>query len=378
MSGRLDPPVRLASIGVGYWGATLADAVVASQSAEIVTCFAPTQAHCEEFAERRGCGVAPSYEAVLADPAVEGVVLATPNDVHRYEIELAARHGKHVFVEKPIALTAVDGQAATRACAEAHVVLAVGHQSRREPGARQLRTLIDAGELGEIVGVEANISTDTGHSVTPDTWRWSREQCPGGPLIQIGIHHIDTLCYLLGPIDRVFGLQRHRLIAAPIDDVTVTLLEFRGGVIGHLTSHYATARTIDIRVMGTKGVATYDRGLGLRLRRDTRARIVEETIPLPAIDPLVEEMTEFARCIRRGDRPEVGGEEATLALAVVLAAIESGVRGASVRIDEFLSGGSHAAESSQGGVAAREDCGGRGADDRRQSERGARHGQRRL
>jgi predicted dehydrogenase len=378
MSGRLDPPVRLASIGVGYWGSTLADAVGASQVAEILTCFAPTRAHCDEFAGRRGCGIAPSYEAVLTDPAIEGVILATPNDLHRHEIELAARHGKPVFVEKPIALTAVDAEAATRACAEAGVVLAVGHQTRREPGARQLRSLIDAGELGEIVGVEANISTDTGRSVTPDTWRWSREQCPGGSLIQIGIHHIDTLCYLLGPIERVFGIQRHRFISAPIDDVTVTLLEFRSGVIGHLTSHYATARTIDLRVMGTQGAASYDRALGLRLRRDTRARVVEETIPLPAVDPLVEEMTEFARCIRRGGRPEVGGEEATLALAVVLAAIESGARGVSVSIDEVLSGGSHAAESSQGGVAGGEDGGGCGADDRRQSERGARHGQRRL
>jgi len=378
MSGRLEPPVRLASIGVGYWGSTLADAVAASPSAEIVACFAPTRSHCERFAEQRGCAIAPSYEAVLGDPAVEGVILATPNDVHRHEIELAARGGKHVFVEKPIALTAADGAAATRVCAEAHVVLAVGHQSRREAGVRQMRALIDAGELGEIVGVEANISTDTGRSVTPDTWRWSREQCPGGPLIQIGIHHIDTLCYLLGPIERVFGIQRHRLIAAPIDDATVTLLEFRSGALGHLTSHYATARTIDIRVMGTKGVASYDRTLGLRLRHDTRTRVVEETIPLPAVDPLIEEMAEFARCIREGGRPEVGGEEATLALAVVLAAVESGQRGTSVGIDEFLSGGSHAAESSQGGVATREDCGGRGADDRRQSERGARHGQRRL
>ncbi len=330
-------PVRLASIGVGYWGAMLADGVRALRSAEIVTCFAPTRTHCEVFAGRFGCGIASGYEAILADPAVDGVILATPNDVHRQEIELAARHRKHVFVEKPIALTVTDGQAATQACAHAGVALAVGHQSRREAGVRCLKTVIDAGEIGEVIGVEANISTDTGFSVAPGTWRWSREQCPGGPLMQIGIHHIDTLGYLLGPIDRVFGIQKHRLIAAPIDDATVTLLEFQSGVIGHLTSHYATARAADIRIMGTKGNACYDRTLGLRLRHDARMRGVEETIPLAAGDPVAEEMAEFARCIRSGGRPEVGGEEATIALAVVLAAIESGRRGMSVKIDDMLS-----------------------------------------
>lgn len=330
-------PVRLASIGVGYWGAMLADGVRVSRSAEIVTCFAPTRAHCEEFVARHGCGIAPSYDAVLVDPAVEGVILATPNDVHRHEIELAARHRKHVFVEKPIALTVTDGQAATRACARAGVVLAVGHQSRREAGVRCLKALIDSGELGEVIGVEANISTDTGFSVTPGTWRWNPEQCPGGPLMQIGIHHLDTLGYLLGPVDRVFGIQKHRLIAAPMDDATVTLLEFRSGVIGHLTSHYATARAADIRIMGTKGNARYDRTLGLRVRRDVRTRGVEETIPLATGDPIVEEMVEFARCIRSGGRPEVGGEEATFALAVVLGAIESGRRGISVKVDDILS-----------------------------------------
>jgi predicted dehydrogenase len=336
MCAQPERPVRLASIGVGYWGAMLADGVGTSGEAAIVTCFAPTRAHCEEFAARRHCAVASSYEAVLADPAVDGVILATPNDVHRHEIEAAARHRKHVFVEKPIALTVADGQAATRSCTQAGVVLAVGHQSRREAGVRRLKALIDAGEIGEVVGAEANISTDTGLTVAPGTWRWSREQCPGGPLIQIGIHHIDTLCYLLGPVARVWGIQRHRFIAAPIDDVTVTLLEFRSGVVGSLTSHYATARAVDVRIIGTKGNACYDRTLGLRLRRDTRTRVVEETIPLPAVDPIAEEMGEFARCIRGGGRPEVGGEEATLALAVVLGAVESGTRGSGVALHDLL------------------------------------------
>lgn len=322
--------VRFASVGVGFWGAMLADGVRASGWGKIVTCYAPTRAHCDAFAARYGCHVASSYEAILDDPNIEAVILATPNDMHRREIEAAAAHGKHVFVEKPITLTVADGVAATRACARAGVILAVGHQSRREAGARKLKALSTSGELGEVMGVEANISTDSGWSVKAGQWRWSREQCPGGPLIQIGIHHIDTLNYLFGAIARVFGMQKHRVIPSVIDDATVTLLEFENGILGHLTSHYATARAIDIRVLGTKANVIYDKVLGITIRRDTRERVVRETIPLVTVDPIGEEMAELARCIREGGRPEVGGEEATFALATVLAAIESQQSGCAV------------------------------------------------
>jgi predicted dehydrogenase len=322
--------VRFASIGVGDWGVMLADGVRASGLGEIVTCYAPTHAHCEKFAARYGCQIAPSFEAILADPSIEAVILATPNDKHRRQIEAAAQHGKHVMVEKPIALTVADGIAATRACAQAGVLLAVGHQSRREAGARKLKSLVTSGELGEIIGVEANISTASGMTVKPGEWRWSREQCPGGPLIQIGIHHIDTLNYLFGTITRVYGMQKHRVIPSIIDDASVTLLEFENGILGHLTSHYATARAIDIRILGTKANAIFDKVMGVTVRHDTRERVVRETIPVDTVDPICEEMAEFARCIRSGGRPEVGGEEATFALAVVVAAIESNQRGCAV------------------------------------------------
>jgi predicted dehydrogenase len=308
----------------------LADGVRASGAGEIATCYAPTRAHCETFAARYQCSIAPSYETILDDPSIEAVILATPNDLHRREIEATAARGKHIFVEKPITLNVADGVAATRACAQAGVLLGVGHQSRREAGARKLKSLIASGELGEIFGVEANISTDSGMSVKPGAWRWSREQCPGGPLIQIGIHHIDTLCYLFGEIKSVYGVQRHRYIPAIIDDASVTLLEFANGILGHLTSHYATARAIDLRVLGTKANAIYDKVMGLTVRHDTRERAVREMVPLIANDPICEEMAEFARCIREGGHPEVGGAEATFALAIVQAALESNARGCAI------------------------------------------------
>ena len=355
VSANAQGPVRLASVGVGFWGTTLAEGARAAGNVKIVACYAPTEAHARDFAARYGCAVAPSYEAILADPQVEGVLLTTPNSLHRAQIEAAAQHGKHVFVEKPITLTVADAQAATRICAQAGVVLAVGHQDRRTAGIRMLKSLIDSGELGQVVGAEANISTNTGTTVTPGTWRWGREECPGGPLIQIGIHKIDDLCYLLGPIARVFGIQRHRVIAAEIDDASVTLLEFENGAIGQLTSHYATARIMEVRLIGTKANASYDRGLGVSIRRDARNRAVVEVLQLAETDPVCEEIAEFARCIRTGGRPEVGGEEATYALAVVLAAVESNRQDRPVLVRSLLESRSETSQTgrSTGGAEDR-------------------------
>jgi len=241
-------------------------------------------------------------------------------------------------VEKPIALTVADGLAATRACAEAGVVLSVGHQQRRETAIRRLKGIMESGDLGQVVCVEANLSTERGMHVAPDAWRWNREECPGGSLIQIGIHLVDTLTYLLGPIVRVFGVQRHLVIPAQIDDATVTLLEFESGVLGHLTSCYCTARVMDIRVMGTEANARYDKMLGLELHKDGRDQALRESVPFQRGDPICEQVAEFARCIREGGRPEVGGDEATYALAVVLAAIESQRRGTPVAVAHVMRG----------------------------------------
>lgn len=328
-----DKTVKLASIGVGRWGQRLAEGLKSSRQAEIVTCYAPTLQHCQEFSIRFDCEIAPSYQDILDDPIVDGVLITTPNDLHRSQIEEAALHGKHIFVEKPIALTVEDARAATDACARAGVTLAVGHQHRRESAIRQLKSLIDDKVIGEIVGVEAHISTNTGLNQTPDRWRWRREQCPGGPLMQIGIHLIDTLCYLLGPITSVSSMQRHILAPAEFDDATVTLLGIKRGVLGVLVSHYVTARAIDIRVSGTKAIAFYDQLLGLEIRCDTRERAVREAVPVTANDPIQEELVEFIDCIRTGAKPEVGGTEAATALSIVLAAVESARCGQTVLLD---------------------------------------------
>ncbi|MDH5423191.1 MAG: Gfo/Idh/MocA family oxidoreductase, partial [Acidimicrobiia bacterium] len=118
--------VRLASIGLGWWGGILADAVTTSGKGEVVTCFARTPETRQAFAEKRGFVAADSLESILQDESIDGVIIATSHESHLPLIQAAAAAGKHVFVEKPLTLTPADGRAAIDAAKAGGVLLQTG------------------------------------------------------------------------------------------------------------------------------------------------------------------------------------------------------------------------------------------------------------
>lgn len=337
-------PIRLGLVGLGDWGEQVAlAAALLSPEVQLVACYARSPERRAAFAARHRCRPCATYEEMLQDPQIDGIVIMTPNLAHRDQVIAAAAHGKDCLVTKPIATTIADGWAMIRACREAGVTLAVGHQSRREPAIRALKALLADGALGRPMLAEANISTARGLEIKPQDWRWYRDECPGGPLIQIGIHHIDTLQYLLGPIVRVLGWQGKSLVQADIVDNTVTLLEFANGVIGYLGSSYATSQACWIKLYGTQAVAHYDQHLGLELSQDTWQTGPVREKKAPGIDlrkapipTMIEEVAEFAECVRTGKPPDIDGEQGLRNLAVVLAAVRSAETGQAVAVDDLL------------------------------------------
>ena len=153
-------PLKVASLGMGWWSDVLADAIGRTDKIEIAACFTRSEDKRAAFARKYGCEPAGSYEEILADDSIEAIINTTPNHVHLESTKAAAEAGKHVFLDKPIAHTVADGKALTRACAEAGVVLAIGYQRRRENHFRWIREKIDAGEFGRLVQAECNISRD--------------------------------------------------------------------------------------------------------------------------------------------------------------------------------------------------------------------------
>lgn len=328
-------PVGVALVGTGMWGVRLAAAVARTRSLELITCFSRDVDRRKAFAGEVGCEAAPSFEAAIEDTRVEAVLLVTPNFVHAEQAVACAERGKHVFVEKPIADTLDDGRAMAAACESAGVTLLVGHGLRRLGAARAAERLLRDGALGRVVLAEANFSL-TG-TFGPGSWRYRRETCPGGPLLQLGVHHIDTLLHWLGPAARVQGSFARLVTEAEIDDLGVAVVEHDSGARSLVSSSYVSPKTFSLRVLGTDGVLDYvtdmavwprtelvDGATSLRL---TTAEGVEE-VEFDARHVLSEELDELARCVRGEATPETGADEGLAALAVVLAAIESAEVGA--------------------------------------------------
>lgn len=309
----------VALIGTGRWAGQIA-AAAGRAGLRLVTCFSRDDERCAAFAAQAGCAAAPSFEAAIEHPDVGGVLLVTPNDVHAEQAIACARRGRHVFVEKPIADSVPAAERMRDACARAGVTLAVGHAFRRLGAARRVQELVAAGALGEVVLAEANMSLPG--SFPPGAWRGQRARNPGGPLMQLGIHHIDTLSAWLGTPRAVTGEFDHLAAAVDIDDVGVAVLRFARGAVGVVTGSYVSPKTCSIRLLGTDAVLDYRVDFSVwpqaeRMDAASTLTVDGAAIDFDARDMLAEELEEFARCVHGQAHPETGAVEGIAALAAV-------------------------------------------------------------
>jgi len=313
---------RVALIGAGMWAPRLA-AAARRGGLDLVAVHARDETARSALAERFGARPAGSVAEAAAD--ADGVLLATPNDVHAEHALECAALGRHVFVEKPIGDSVEAGERIRDACADAGVVLMVGHAFRRLGPARRARALIDEGRLGEPVLADANFSLPG--RLPAHAWRAQRARNPGGPLMQLGIHHADTLAYLLGPVARTTGRFARIHTDAEIDVVGVATLEFASGALGVLTGSYVSPHTFSLRVLGTAGVLDYRADLGAvwpdaeRVDEVSTLSLDGEEVAFEPRDMLAEELAEFGAAIRGEARVETGAEEGIAALRVVLEAV---------------------------------------------------------
>lgn len=329
--------LRFASVGLGWWGTVLARAVHEAGGAEVVTGFARSSEARQRFAEEVGGEPAESIDAVLTDPSIDALLIATPHSTHLDLIRAAAAAGKHVFVEKPLALTVGDGRAAVAAAADAGIVLQVGHNRRRAPAMRRLRALIDGGDLGRISMLESNLSTPMGLSLR-DGWRTDPAESPLGGLTALGVHMIDNLIYLAGPAVSVSALTRRTLARTATDDVTMLCLAFADGSLGHVGTSVVVPKLCTTSVHGDLGAAFSEEEGGRLFVQRTGEEARAEVPGVSGPDSVVDQMAEFVRCVRDGGTPEVDGQQALHVVAVVEAAIRSATERREVDLAEVTRG----------------------------------------
>ena len=328
-------PLCVACIGMGWWSDVLADAIKRSGNLRIAACYSRSDPKRKAFADKYGCRAASSYEEILSDDSIEAIVNTTPNNVHLETTLSAARAGKHVFLDKPIANSIADGRAIATACREAGVVLAVGYQRRRESQFRWIRQQIEAGAFGKVVNAEANISRDRLGKIDLNSWRYTAEGMPGGVMLQIGIHYTDVLEYLIGPVKAVSAMVAQLVLPGDNPDVASLVLEHESGALSTINASYASASEYYVmNVYGKEASAYYDLHQGLRfLKRGTDR---SESVPVPKVDALVDELEEFARAVGGTGRPEMDGERATASLAVIRAGIRSARESRRIAVAEIV------------------------------------------
>ena len=320
---------------MGWWSDVLADAMQRSGKLEIVACYSRSSGKREVFAKKYGCRVSHSYEEILQDKGIEAVINTTPNDAHLDTSVAAARAGKHLFLDKPIANTIADARAITEACRKAGVVLAIGYQRRRESPFRWIRTQIDAGVFGRLVNAESNISRDRAGKIDLASWRYQASGMPGGVMLQIGIHYTDVLEYLVGPIAAVSASLAQLVLPGDNPDVASLVLEHENGALSTLNASYASAaENYVMNIYGKEASAYYDLHQGLRFLK--RGDAGPAPVACPKNDAIVEELEEFAAAARGNGQPEMSGERATASLAVIRAGIVSAKERRRVTVAEVL------------------------------------------
>ena len=246
--------IHAAIVGLGRWGRNLVEASLGHDGLKIVRAVEPDMEAAQAFCTQHHLGLTGDFAAVLADNAIDAVLLATPHSLHPAQVIACAKARKQVFCEKPLALTRADAARMFAACREAGVVLAVGHNRRFWPSMRALRDIVASGELGAILHVEGHNSNENSQNVVAG-WRLSPEQSPGGGLTGAGLHVLDAFVSMLGPVRRVHAQLYQREAGPPPLDTAMMTLEFPSGVTGTLATVRATPFYWRLHVFGTGGSA---------------------------------------------------------------------------------------------------------------------------
>jgi predicted dehydrogenase len=247
--------INAAIVGLGWWGRTLVEAVSGS-SDKMRFVAGATRTHSDElksFASLHKFDLRQSYDELVDDPKIDAVVLATPHSLHAEQLIRAAANGKHVYCEKPFALHKAEAEASVAAAKQAGITLGLGYNRRWHPEMTTLRDQINSGELGVILHVEATMTFPNALMLPADAWRANPEETPCGGLTPMGVHAIDGMIDLCGPIDEVYCQSFRRAVEIEADDTTSILLRMQQGMSGYLDTMTATGGGFNFQVYGSKG-----------------------------------------------------------------------------------------------------------------------------
>jgi predicted dehydrogenase len=248
---RMAAALNVAIAGFGWWGKHIARRLVDHPRFTVEMLVEPVV---ENHAEIAAMGLRPvtSLDEALASEAVEAVILTTPNRLHEEQTTAAAAAGKHVFCEKPLALSADGARRMVAACEAAGLVLGIGHERRFEPALQRLAALVAAGELGTVMHAEAAFSHDKLAGVAVGDWRTMKATAPAAAMTGMGIHITDLYISMFGPVDLVQAITADRVLGWETGDVVTAQFRFKAGMTATLSAILKTPHFIRTHVFGSQ------------------------------------------------------------------------------------------------------------------------------
>ena len=328
-------PVKVAMIGLGWWGKKMTAVLQrASQDIEIVCAAEPDPAGAD-FAKENGFAHYANYKDALKHEGVEAVILATPHSVHAEQIKLAAAAKKHIFCEKPLALTKKGAELAINLCKKNKLVLGMGHERRWEPPVAKLIEMARSGQLGRIQQIEGNFSHDKFTTLDKKNWRLNKKEAPVGGMTATGIHLTDLSAALLGPAKDLRVSCESLSSKIPQGDTMSVHIRFKGGGTAYVSASLAMPFVSRFAVFGSKGwidirdKAHVESPAGWVV---TSAMVggpikVEE---LPPAEPVKDNLVAFARAIRKVEPYPITAKDLINNISILEAIIKSAAKNGAV------------------------------------------------
>jgi predicted dehydrogenase len=334
--------INAAIVGLGRWGQNLVNSVQGkSDKIRFVTGVLRHPENARAYAQKQGLTLESDLSKVLADPAIDAIVLATPHTIHAEQIIAAAKAGKPVFTEKPFTLTSQDAAEAVRAAARAGVTLGVGFNWRFQPALQEIRRMLADGRLGALLHIEGNFCGPSVYRFPKAHWRQQRDEGPAGGMTGRGIHVVDAMVYLAGQIETVQAQSYRIALDYGIDDTTSMLFKFRNGATGYLGTIIATAETWRMQVFGSRGwvevgdvehLTTWQMRVCFVDPENLNTHQRPQIISFPETSTERAELENFADAVSEGRALAVSGGDEEHGVAVLEAILDSAKSGRTVSI----------------------------------------------